>query len=329
MSDVGGEFRYTTRHSDLATAPDWKAGDQWSQHYVQAGLNDRDSELELYLASGVTTRRLVLVDKSGRIVANFGVNSVGANNLNFLHNDSLTSDSFLHWSKVGELAAGVEELRLSGPKTTGVTGGGPQISFVGGPAGAQLIELDTGDAAGALSAGMQLLGTGGIAVFSSVTDIFNIAGSAHAPIQASAFTVVSTERAKIDIKEMDDARLLEVVRSVRAHTFRNKVRPQSPRLNEDAPRRRASADHDCSVDLCQGTADHPCTVTLNDTKRIGLIAEHVYKVAPEITELDAEHKPSALGVDQVAATAFGAVGALLRKVEALEKRIDELTGVGR
>lgn len=325
MTDIGGTFRYTNRQTDLAKGPEWQAGDPWDEHYTLAGFDDRDTELEVYLASGVTTRRLILVDGDGNIVARFGANSTGSNNLNFLHNDSLTGNSFLHWSKVGELAAGVEELRLAGPKTTGVAGGGPQISFVGGPAGAQLIELDTGDAAGGFSAGLQLFGTGGVSMFTSLFDVWNISGAAHAEIKASAFTVVSTEREKMDIEVLDDTRLLDVVREVRAHTFRYKMRPQTAVAGE--PGERVTRDHDCAIDDCTGTADGPCLAVANDTHRIGLIAEDVHRVAPEITNLDETHLPDSVAVDQVAAAAFGAVGALLRKVEALERRIDELTGV--
>lgn len=109
-------------------------------------------------ATVVVANQFNLIDPNGIIIATLGTSAAGANNLNFLHNDPLTSDSFLHWSKVGELAAGVEELRLSGPKTTGVPGGGPQMAFVGGPAGNQLIELDTGDTGGGFSTGLQLDG---------------------------------------------------------------------------------------------------------------------------------------------------------------------------
>lgn len=111
-------------------------------------------------ATTVVANTFVLVDPNGIIIANFGANSQygSASNLNFLHNDPLTRDSFLHWSKVGELAAGSEELRISGPNSAGSPGGGPQISFSVAAGNNQIIELDTADAAGAFSTGLQLDG---------------------------------------------------------------------------------------------------------------------------------------------------------------------------
>lgn len=175
--------------------------------------------------------------------------------------------------------------------------------------------------------------------FGDRLDCLNSNNSAYAPLQASAFNVISTERAKIELAQVDDARLLQLVSSVRTHRFRNRVRPVTIRPTErftSAARRWEArghkpltltsrytfhADHDCEVDNCAGSSADPCPITLNDTHRLGLIAEHVHQVAPEITDLDEQAAPAALAVDQVAAVAFGAVGALLRYVQALEARI--------
>lgn len=156
--NAGGRFQYTNRHDDLNPRSDWKPGDPWDEHYGQTGYEDRDRQLEDYLGGGITTRRLFLVDSTGAIVAEFGSSSLGAHSLVFKHNDPLTSDSVLYWSKVGELAAGAERVVLSGPASTGASGGGPQISLGVESGNVQLVEIDTADATGTLSAGFQVDG---------------------------------------------------------------------------------------------------------------------------------------------------------------------------
>lgn len=339
--DVGGLFQYTNRGTDLASTNQWQAGDPWDQHYTQAGFEDRDRELEDYLGNGITTRRFFLVDATGVIVGSFGDVGPFANgtSLQFIHNNPGTTDSVIWWSQPETFANASSELFFFGPEKSGAAGGAPVVSFVVDVASANktttiadsnVLILGTADAAGALTGEFDILASGATMFFTTVCDVLNLAGSAHAEIKASAFTVVSTLREKTDVEVLDDDRLLDVVRGVRAHRFRYKVRPQTSIGSEPEHRRarhRITRDHNCATDDCAGTVDSPCTLILNDTPRIGLIAEDVHKVAPEITNLDADSLPDSLAVDQVAAAAFGAVGALLRKVEALEARIAHLEGL--
>lgn len=345
---VGGLFQYTTRQSDLATAGQWQPGDPWSGHYSQVGYEDRDQQLEDYLASGVTTRRFYLVDAFGVIVSTFGSAGPFASgtSIKFMHNNPSTTDSFIWWSQPATFGSASSELFLEGPEKNGAVGNPSALSFAVDVASglktttlvdANTLALGVQDATAAATAEIDMAASGAIQVFTTLIDILNLSGAAHAEIKASAFTVVSTEREKIDVAVLDDARLLDLVREVRAHTFKYKMRPQTSLADPKGRRRgttqpRITRDHDCALDDCAGTTDNPCMMMVNDTHRFGLIAEHVHKVAPELTNVDADHLPDSIAVDQVAAAAFGAVGALLRKVELLEQRIvtlEGLTGVGR
>lgn len=58
-----------------------------------------------------------------------------------------------------------------------------------------------------------------------------------------------------------------------------------------------------------------------NTVNIGLAAEAVYTYFPEAVWVDTEGKPAGLDIVQIATAAFAAVGALTRKVEALEQQL--------
>lgn len=180
--------------------------------------------------------------------------------------------------------------------------------------------------------------------FGDRLDCLNSGNSAYASLNASAFNVLSTERVKIELAELDDARVLELAAGARAHRFRAKVRPQTlrptPRFERLAERWNAKHsdrpltvtsrdhvephDHDCSIDSCAGTAEAPCPITANDTHRFGLIAEHLHELAPELTELDELGRPAEISVDQVASLALGAAGALVRRLAELDAELAEL-----
>ena len=58
--------------------------------------------------------------------------------------------------------------------------------------------------------------------------------------------------------------------------------------------------------------------------RLGLIAEHLHDHLPDSVFYGEDELPAGYDLDQIAAVAFGGVGALLRYVQALEARIERL-----
>ena len=170
----------------------------------------------------------------------------------------------------------------------------------------------------------------------------NNANTGYVNVYALGFIAMSTARQKEDVAPVDDANILERVAKLHAVRWRPKVRPltltPSARFAEVADRWAAtgrapltpqahhmeSADHDCSVHACNGTADDPCAIALNDSPRIGWTAEDVAEVFPEAVQLDADRLP--VGVDglQMAAVTFSAVRALLARVTALEATVESL-----
>jgi hypothetical protein len=166
--------------------------------------------------------------------------------------------------------------------------------------------------------------------------VLNGPGNAYAPIAASAFPVISSLRFKTDVRDLGDDELIGHVRKVRGIHFLPKVRPQNVRPNDRfnkankrwqehghsplrvTPQHTVMGDHDCDLDPCPGTRDDPCHIALSDTHKFGLSAEALYEVLPELVELDQDRKPEMINVDQIAALALAAVGALARRIEALE-----------
>ena len=123
-----------------------------------------------------------LVDPNGIIIAALGTNTQEANNqsLLLLHNDSLTTDSYLYWSSPARFGAGHEEVVLQGPKLVGSPGVGPglvlskttgnvELAQIQGAQQANIITAtDAGNVAGpsllldALAGTVALSGKGGI-----------------------------------------------------------------------------------------------------------------------------------------------------------------------
>jgi hypothetical protein len=167
-------------------------------------------------------------------------------------------------------------------------------------------------------------------------------GGPYVPILASAFTTASSLRFKMDVTRPEDDELLGKVKQVSGIKFRRLGRP--PMMHPNArfqevdtawqakghspltrqPKHMEPGEHDCAVADCIGTADDPCCIILNDTDRYGLAAEDLYEIIPEVVELGVDRLPLGYDVDQVAALALTTVGALTRKVEALEARLAEL-----
>lgn len=173
-------------------------------------------------------------------------------------------------------------------------------------------------------------------------DALNNANTAYCPVNAGAFNVISSERVKKEIQEIDDNELLSKFGDIKTHYYRpkvpnlvlrptkkfNKINALHGRKGTEAlvaePKFFTSEPHDCGIDACNGTADNPCNVIKSDTLRFGLIAEHIHAVAPEATTLDPTGEPESYAVDQIAAMAFGGVGALLRRIIQLETRVDNV-----
>jgi hypothetical protein len=170
----------------------------------------------------------------------------------------------------------------------------------------------------------------------------NNPGTAYCPLYASAFTVNSTATSKEEIREADDDEALTVAKNTRLHRFRLKVRPQYleptdkfKAVNERWVERGHSPlvvqphlveprDHVCTELSCSGTAESPCADVRNDTDHLGVIAEHLVETFPEAVHLDTDGNPVGVDIAQVATTALAVGGALARKLESAEARIEAL-----
>lgn len=179
-------------------------------------------------------------------------------------------------------------------------------------------------------------------IFHSLGEVWqavNSANSAYCPIYASAFTVQSTIRIKSDVLELEDGQLLTDVAKLYGKTWLPKAKPrslrQTPKFKDVNDRWVArghtplrpkdyhldSLEHDCAVDGCDGTAENPCPITLNYTRRYGLIAEEMYELFPEVVDVDENGKPNAIAIDQVASLALAAVAALTRRLQKVESTL--------
>jgi hypothetical protein len=151
--------------------------------------------------------------------------------------------------------------------------------------------------------------------------------TAYIGINASAFAVGSSVRTKQNVEPVDDKVLLDLARQVRPVRFEFSVRPQNYLEIEGKPEAEwPGIDHDCATHVCDGTPDNPCAVALNDHPRFGFLAEDMAQVVPEAVELDGDRLPSGIDVAQTASLAFAGVGALLRRIEELERTIEQLQG---
>lgn len=182
--------------------------------------------------------------------------------------------------------------------------------------------------------------------FGERIDFLNNPNTAYCQICAGAFTVQSSQRIKQDIVRIEDERLLEMVSEVSTHQFLPKTRPMILPLTDrfmDINARWVARGkypltptiicyeivgepHDCDNPKhnCHGAPDHPCPVTVNDTRRYGIIAEHLQEYIPEAVCYGEDNLPEGYDVDQIAAMAFGSIGAVVRYVAKLEARIGQL-----
>ena len=152
-----------------------------------------------------------------------------------------------------------------------------------------------------------------------------VASNGADPIWITAYdfyVASSTVRVKTNITDVDDDELLGLLSGLQTRRWLSTLRPRSAVVAEGDL---CSEVHDCAVHPCQGDADHPCLVMRNfNTGSIGVTAEDVGEIFPESVALDHEGLPTGLGIGQVAMTALGAVGALVRRLAALEQRLADL-----
>ena len=152
-----------------------------------------------------------------------------------------------------------------------------------------------------------------------------VASNGADPVWITAYdfyVASSTVRVKTNITDVDDDELLGLLSGLQTRRWLSTLRPRSAVVAEGDL---CSEVHDCAVHPCQGDADTPCLVMRNfNTGSIGVTAEDVGEIFPESVALDHEGLPTGLGIGQVAMTALGAVGALVRRLAALEQRLADL-----
>lgn len=175
-------------------------------------------------------------------------------------------------------------------------------------------------------------------------DAVNNGNNAYARIAAIAYDTISTERSKTDVAVLDDDDLLARLERTQAKRWMPKVGPQQVRptdrfraLNQrwqargrtglvmQAQHTDGSEDHDCAAHDCDGHAGSPCAIARNfATGAMGLVAEDHFDAFPEHVNVDVEGIPHSIDTSQVAATALGGLGALVRYVRSLEARLAAL-----
>jgi hypothetical protein len=153
----------------------------------------------------------------------------------------------------------------------------------------------------------------------------NNPGSAYIPVCGAAYQNLSTLRVKRDVRRLSDEELIEHARKVRPIHFQRRIRPQNIRTvkrwddeADEMVEEQSSHDHECGID-CDASPDDPCFVALNDHAAYGLAAEDLYEILPEVVALDRDKLPEMIDIGQIAALALGMVGALTRRLDALEK----------
>jgi hypothetical protein len=179
----------------------------------------------------------------------------------------------------------------------------------------------------------------------------NNANSAFVDIWAKGLTVNSSATTKRNIKTVQDDAVISLAEKWLMAEFDRQVGPLSVRIKPEAAVRQAalleageelppadtadyeSVDHDCALDLCDGTPENPCPIIVNHRSEWGGIAEWWGEVAPQQVVFDEHGEATGIKLEQVAATALGAVGALSRRltnsldrIDVLEARIEEMEG---
>jgi hypothetical protein len=170
----------------------------------------------------------------------------------------------------------------------------------------------------------------------------NSANSAFIDVHAKGVIIPSTSTLKLNIKTVQDDAVISLAEKWLMAEFDRQVGPLSVRLKPEAAVRQAalleageelppadaadyeSVDHDCALDTCNGTPENPCPVIVNHRSEWGGIAEWWGEVAPQQVVFDEEGNATGIKLEQVAATALGAVGALSRRLNDALDRIEAL-----
>ena len=171
----------------------------------------------------------------------------------------------------------------------------------------------------------------------------NSANSAFIDVFAKGVVIPSASMTKRNIKTVQDDAVISLAEKWLMAEFDRQVGPKSVRLKPEAAVRQAaildageelppadvadydSADHDCALDLCDGTSENPCPIIVNHRSEWGGVAEWWGEVAPQQVVFDEEGNATGIHLEQVAATALGAVGALSRRLSSSLDRIDALS----
>jgi hypothetical protein len=177
----------------------------------------------------------------------------------------------------------------------------------------------------------------------------NSANSAFIDVFAKGVVIPSASTLKRNIKTVQDDAVISLAEKWLMAEFDRQVGPLSVRIKPEAAVRQAalleageelppadtadyeSVDHDCALDLCDGSPENPCPIIVNHRSEWGGIAEWWGEVAPQQVVFDEHGEATGIKLEQVAATALGAVGALSRRltdsldrIDALEERIAAL-----
>ena len=174
-------------------------------------------------------------------------------------------------------------------------------------------------------------------------DCVDSGGGAYATLGAAGYYTDSTIEVKESVVRPNDDELLQrlfwtVAKKYDMKPRRKSIRPTTRFKDVNArwvakghspldpyPNHYTMEDHDCTIDECEGDADHPCRLLLEDKNRIGLIAEEVHELFPEITSCDFETgAPQGLFVEQMAALGVGGLAALIRTMTSVVMRVDAL-----
>ena len=171
----------------------------------------------------------------------------------------------------------------------------------------------------------------------------NSQNSAFVHIYAKGVLTPAKATTKRNIKTVEDDAVISLAEKWLMAEFDEQVGPLSVRLKPEAAVRQAalleageelppadpadyeSVDHDCALDTCDGTPENPCPVIVNHRSEWGGIAEWWGEVAPQQVVFDEHGEAAGIKLEQVAATALGAVGALSRRLTEALERIEALT----
>ena len=268
------------------------------------------------------------------------------------HNDTNTGMYRIGADEIGWSVGGKQRAKL---QTTGLKATGPNVGQSNKGWNAMqfvvMSESTSGDNSNNDLSGMSIwLQRGSLAPMmrvhkgaGEVMGFTNSGNTAFVDIWAKGLTVNSSATTKRNIKTVEDDAVISLAEKWLMAEFDRQVGPKSVRLKpEEAVRQAAlleageelppadpadyeSVDHDCALDTCDGTPENPCPIIVNHRSEWGGIAEWWGEVAPQQVVFDEHGNATGIHLEQVAATALGAVGALSRRLTEALERIEALT----